>query len=339
MSQTSHQAAEAFHPSMSVPCLPPGALDDARFPSWPASGTEPSATPRIGIIDPSDARVWPRHARGSAQLSEHGCADLIASFKAQGRQEIPAIVRPLAGDPQHAYEVICGARRLWAAGWLRAHGHPGFGFLVEVRMLDDEAAFLLADLDSRTRRDLSDYERARDYARALDWYYGGNQQRMAERLNVGRSWLSRFLELAKLPPDVVKAFGSPDAIGISHGAALAPVLRLPQARERILRAAAALGGEQAELHARTGARIAPAAVLERLVAAARRPRPPRSQAARERVVRDPDGSVVALGVKSAPGGGATIRIPAPARHERAALMRAFAELLEWFAARAEDDGA
>ena len=82
---------------------------------------------------------------------------------------------------------------------MRAHDQPDFRFLVEPRELTDEEAFRLADLENRSRRDLSDYERANDYARAVERYYGGSQQQMAERLEVSKSWLSRYLELAQLP--------------------------------------------------------------------------------------------------------------------------------------------
>ncbi len=89
----------------------------------------------------------------------------------------------------HAFEVICGARRHWTACWMRANNYPDFKFLIEPRELTDEEAFRLADLENRSRKDLSDYERARDYLRALERYFGGNQRQMAARLEVSPSWL------------------------------------------------------------------------------------------------------------------------------------------------------
>ena len=156
-------------------------------------------------------------------------------------------MRRVEGDPEHDWEVICGARRHWTVSWMRAHHQPDFRFLVEPRELTDEEAFRLADLENRSRRDLSDYERARDYARAVERYYGGSQQQMAERLEVSRSWLSRYLELARLPAEIVAAFASPHAIGISHAAILAPLLRADDQRDRIVAEARRLAAEQAEL--------------------------------------------------------------------------------------------
>ena len=143
------------------------------------------------------------------------------------------------------FEVICGARRHWTISWLRANGMPDLRFMIEPRELTDEEAFRISDLENRSRRDLSDFERAVDYARAVDRYYDKSQQRMAERLQVTKSWLSRYLELAKLPPFVLEAFGSTAAIGISHAARLAPLLKTPFLRKQIEEEAIAVIAEQA----------------------------------------------------------------------------------------------
>src|SRR5690242_18957373 len=166
------------------------------------------------LVDPARCRVWEGHNRDYAALTEETCADLIESFKAEGRQNFPAIVRRVEGDPAHDWEVICGARRHWTVSWMRAHERPAFKFVVEPRELTDEEAFRLADLENRSRRDLSAYECALDYARAVERYYGGSQQQMAERLEVSKSWLSRYLELVRLPGVIVAAFASPHVIGI-----------------------------------------------------------------------------------------------------------------------------
>ena len=48
-------------------------------------------------VDPAACRIWEGHNRDYAALNERICADLIESLRAQGRQEVPAIVRRLAG--------------------------------------------------------------------------------------------------------------------------------------------------------------------------------------------------------------------------------------------------
>lgn len=292
-----------------------------------AAGT--SITRVQELVDPAQCRIWELHNRDYAALNAENCADLIESFKAQGRQEVPAIVRRVHGDPDHPYEVICGARRHWTATWMRLHDHPGFKFLVEPRELTDEEAFRIADLENRSRRDLSDYERACDYVRAVDRYYDGSQQRMAERLQVTKSWLSCYLDLGKLPEEIVAAFGSPHVLGISHGAALAPLLRSEQQRRHILLEAKDLGTQQRDLAASGASMIVAAAVLRRLIDAARKPtQSGHTGRGRELVVRGEDGTVVASAQKAARGGGLTINLPAPSRHERATLLKAFEQLLD-----------
>ena len=281
------------------------------------------------LVDPARCRVWEGHNRDYAALSEETCADLIESFKAEGRQNFAAIVRRVEGDPDHDWEIICGARRHWSVSWMRAHERPDFRFLIEPRELTDEEAFRLADLENRNRRDLSDYERARDYARAVERYYGGSQQQMAERLEVSKSWLSRYLELARLPAEVVAAFATPHAIGISHAAILAPLLRADDQRGRIIAEAGRLAGERAELVARGESPPSPAGILQRLTAAARTPTMARRAAgSKEHVVRSPEGAVVARGQSAGRGGGVMISFPAPAKHARPALVSAVEEILD-----------
>ncbi len=215
-------------------------------------------------VDPAVCRIWDGHNRDYAALNAERCKDLIESFKAQGRQEVPAIVRRVTGDPVFRYEVICGARRHWTVSWLRSHDYPGFKFVVEPRELSDEEAFRVADLENRSREDLSDYERAVDYARAIDRYYDGSQQRMVERLGVTKSWMSRYLELAKLPAEVLACFETRHSVGITHAATLAPILNNPVARLRLLDEAVSLAAEQRSRIENGIAAFTPAQVVVRL---------------------------------------------------------------------------
>ena len=186
------------------------------------------------LVDPARCRIWDRHNRDYGALSETRCADLIESIKAQGRQEVPAIVRRITGDPDYDFEVICGARRHWTVTWLRTHNYPDIRYLVEIRKLTDEQAFRIADIENRAREDLSDVERARDYLRALDLYYEGKQKSMAERLNQSEAWLSRYLDLARLPEAVVVAFADPFELKISHIGTLKPILKPEESRVLVI---------------------------------------------------------------------------------------------------------
>ena len=150
----------------------------------------------------------------------------------------------MTGDPDHDFEVICGARRHWSISWLRSHNYPDFKFLVDVRTIGDEEAFRLADLENRARDDLTDLERARDYLRALEAYYDGRQRTMAERLKVSESWLTRYLDLARLPTELTRAFTEPQELGVRNVIALKSLLKPADRRERAFREAARLAMAQ-----------------------------------------------------------------------------------------------
>ncbi|HRZ05948.1 MAG TPA: ParB/RepB/Spo0J family partition protein [Candidatus Competibacteraceae bacterium] len=184
-------------------------------------------------VEPERCRLWTRHNRRYDLLNEQRCADLIQGIKAQGRQEFPAIVRRVQGDPQHDFEVICGARRHWAIDWLRRNNYPQLMFLIEVRALTDEEAFRLSDCENREREDISDFERALDYRQALESYYR-SQRDMAERLEVSEAWLSRYLDLAVLPDGIIQAYADITELKANHARELKPLLKDPQIRRRIL---------------------------------------------------------------------------------------------------------
>lgn len=214
-------------------------------------------------VDPAECRMWERHNREYALLNEENCRDLLDGIRAQGRQEFPAIVRRLADGPEK-YEVICGARRHFAISWLRANNYAQFRFLVELRDLTDEEAFRLADIENRDRDDISDYERARDYAQAIELYYGGRQKAMAERLEVSEGWLSRYLYLARLPDEVLTAFPTIRDVRELHARSLKPLLADPGQRERLLAEASKIAIEQARAREGQGGFIEAPQVVSRL---------------------------------------------------------------------------
>jgi ParB family chromosome partitioning protein len=218
-------------------------------------------------VDPARCRIWSEHNRDYAKLDEDRCADLIESFKAQGRQEFPAIVRRVQNEPGIDFEVISGARRHWTVSWLRQHNYADFRYLVEVRELTDEEAFRISDLENRARDDLSDIERARDYLKALGRHYGGKQKAMAERLKVSEAWLSRYLDLARLPAELVAAFADPHELKIKHVTQLKPLLKPDDRAKRVLAEAGVIAAGKGE-----GAPLKPQDVLRRLAGAADPPK-------------------------------------------------------------------
>lgn len=213
-------------------------------------------------VDPAECRMWARHNRDYGLLTEENCRDLIDGIRSQGRQEFPAIVRRV-GEGAQPFEVICGARRHFAISWLQANNYPQFKYLVEVRDLSDEEAFRLADIENRDREDISDYERAKDYAEAVELYYGGKQKAMAARLEVTQVWLSRYLELARLPQEVIAAFPSIREIRELHARILKPLLKDSGTRAKVLAEARLLEREQATARDGQGGFVETTAVMTR----------------------------------------------------------------------------
>lgn len=205
----------------------------------------------LKLVDPARCRMWARHNRRYDLLNADNCGDLLEGLRSQGRQEFPAIVRRVTDDPDIDFEVVAGARRHWAVTYLRTVEHRDLKYLVEERELTDEAAFRLSDIENRSRTDLSDYERALDYLQALVLFYDDNAKRMAARLEVGESWLSRFLNLARLPKPVIAAFGSVQAVKVAHARQIKPYLEGGPITDLVLEEAVRLSEEQAAL-IRTG---------------------------------------------------------------------------------------
>lgn len=222
----------------------------------------------LHLVDPARVRMWARHNRRYDLLSEQACSELLEGLRSQGEQEFPAIVRAVSDNPDFDYEVICGARRHWSVSFLRNVEHRQIKFLIEVRDLDDEAAFRLSDVENRARDDISDYERAIDYRGAVDDYYGGIARRMAERMEVHEVWLSRFLELAKLPQQIVDAFGDIRHLREHHSRAIKPLLKVDATRIKVMASAKKLAADQAERRAAGQPLIEAAKIIETLKAAA-----------------------------------------------------------------------
>lgn len=197
---------------------------------------------RLRRVDPGECRMWEHHNRTYELITEDNCRDLIDSIVAQGGQEQPAIVREIKGKAGHRFEVIAGARRHFAISWLRENNYPQFQYYIEIRDLEDEGCFRLADLENRNRTDISDHERAMDYQGALRRYYP-TQLEMAKRLNVAENWLSRYLLLANLPGEIVAAYADIHDLKLRHARDLSPLLKTVASRKKIVATAKSLAAQ------------------------------------------------------------------------------------------------
>jgi ParB family chromosome partitioning protein len=280
------------------------------------------------LLDPARVRIWPGNARHQASLTEETCRDLIDSIVAEGGQKVPVVVRRLTDDPAHDYELIAGTRRHWSISWLRANNYPETLLLAQVHSLDDESAFRLADLENRARRDISDFERARNYHHALKTFYGDRQNRMAERLNLSKGWLSKMLTVAALPDWAIAAFASPAEIQLKVCYGLAKTLTnvseiSPQALKKIKAEAQTLAAEQARRRKAGSGQIPSSDVVRRLTAAAQD-----SAGEDARLFRaDSVHGRLAVSVLSSNRNGATVRIHAGSGASDAEIVDLVAEAL------------
>ena len=67
---------------------------------------------------------------------------------------------------------------------------------------------------------------------------------MAERLKVSESWLTRYLDLARLPDELTRAFGDPQELGIRNAIALKALLKPDERKARAFQEAARLADER-----------------------------------------------------------------------------------------------
>ena len=214
-------------------------------------------TDRTEWVDPARCRPWRLHNRDLDHLNEETCRDLIDAFLSAKKQRIPAIVRRLQNDPDHDFEIIAGVRRWWTVQWLRDHHHPDFEYLVTIQHVSDEEAFRVSDIENRSRKDISDWERAKEYMRALQEFYDGSQSEMAEHLKISRSWLSRLLDVARLPPEIVAAFADTHDITVRVARDIKPLTGDTGALALMGREAQSIGSERADLGTRlTGPEVA-----------------------------------------------------------------------------------
>lgn len=191
----------------------------------PVPAAKPADTPptsqELGVqyVAPHECSVWPQNPRQPDRLNEENTRELRESIVCNG-QAIAAIVRHNAtGAPK--YEIIAGSRRWWCIRWLRENGHPDLLLKIEIRSLDDEAAFRLTSLENNDRLGVSAYETGLSLRGPLRDYYGGRQVAMAKALGKTEAWVSRHLTLAEIPPLVANSYVDWSEIRLKHGPKLA----------------------------------------------------------------------------------------------------------------------
>lgn len=196
----------------------------------------------IASVDPARCRVWEFHDRMEEYVTEESCSEELRSFHVHG-QVVPALGRPVHGDPHHDVEIVCGARRLFIARRL------GTRLRVEIREMSDRQALVAMDIENRHRKDISPYERGLTYQRWLHAKLFASQEDIARALKISASQVSRLLSLAQLPAVVVGAFSNPLELREIWGPELHRAIEDPNMRTLVLQRARALTRESPQIPA------------------------------------------------------------------------------------------
>jgi ParB family transcriptional regulator, chromosome partitioning protein len=277
------------------------------------------AAANIARIDPAQCRLPPNRAPITRDDVEH----LAASISAHG-QLVPGLVRRTQpGDPIR-YEIVCGARRHFTIAELgRAWPAKAQPFYAAIRPLTDEAAFAAADRDNRNRADISDFQRATDYAHALQTYYAGNQARMAQAIQIQPTTLSRFLTFAGLPDEIFEAFGRPANLSLVDAVSLFSHLKNQANQPRLLQTARELAALQQQRVGRGYPLLEPETVLRRL----QPPAPKRAPSPNPSHTVIANGRPLATGHRR-PDGTLHIAFAAPLPQNRATIHAATDEIVD-----------
>lgn len=278
---------------------------------------------RTELVDPERCRPWRLHNRDLDHLTEESCRDLIDSFLSAKKQRIPAIVRRLRDDPTHDFEIIAGVRRWWVVQWLREHHHPEYDYLITIQALNDEEAFRVSDLENRNRKDITDWERAQEYTKALAEFYNGSLAEMAEHVNLSKSWLSRMIDVARLPGSIVGAFADRHDITVRIARDLKPLSGEARALKAMTAEAENIRAERA-----AGRNVTPAQVAKRLVQTTQKSKTDRASRAGVTEVRSAAGKpLLSLTRASGRGGGVLITVHPRSGADKAEILRALEQLL------------
>ncbi|MEW7311159.1 ParB/RepB/Spo0J family plasmid partition protein [Buttiauxella gaviniae] len=153
----------------------------------------------------SESKVWANNERDQSLLTEESLDDLVPSFLVSGQQN-PAFGRKVAD----VIEVADGSRRRMTAILTACD------FRVLVGDLDDEQMDSLSKLGN-DYRPTSAYERGHRYIKRLNNEFSGNISALSEAENISRKIISRCMNTAKLPRELVALFSHPGELSARSG--------------------------------------------------------------------------------------------------------------------------
>lgn len=153
-----------------------------------------SAEPSVGnleSIEIDEALIEPCSVQPRTRFDNASLTELAESIKANGVVQ-PILVRRRAGR----FELIAGERRLRAARIAGLRTVPAV-----IREVADEKLLEIALVENIQREDLNAIEEAHAYKSLLE-NVGLTQEALASRIGRDRSYVTNYLRLLRLPPEV-----------------------------------------------------------------------------------------------------------------------------------------
>src|SRR5581483_998380 len=169
-------------------------------------------------------RLDPKRVRATEFINRHERAflesdpkfiELKDSLRTNG-QEQPIRVRPVTGEPGVDFEIVSGHRRHRACLVLDAETEGGFPIfaLADGKASESRDLVLKMYRENEERADLSAFEKGTMFRQ---WLAGGvfaEQGELAAAIGVSDATVTKYLQIAELPPSVIGAFGDPRDIAV-----------------------------------------------------------------------------------------------------------------------------
>lgn len=156
-------------------------------------------------LDASRVRHGRFRDRHDLGFKDEAFAALKVEIEATNGNVLPILVRPIA-DQGYEYEVVWGHRRHQACVEL------GLPVTAVVRELSDREAVLLMSAENSSRKDLTQFEKARKYEVWISEGVFESMAEIAQAERVDKGTISRYMAINKLPATVVERIADPRTI-------------------------------------------------------------------------------------------------------------------------------
>lgn len=178
----------------SAPAPSPAKVSDPAAASGNAATSEAAKATLLSV-----GRLEPNRFQPRTRFDESGLEELAESIRSQGVVQ-PIVITPKDGKPPKdgaAYVIVAGERRWRAAQRAGLTEVP----VVVREVADDRQLLELALVENVQRADLNPVEEAEAY-RTLAESFSLSQEDIAQRVGKGRTTVTNFLRLLRLPQEV-----------------------------------------------------------------------------------------------------------------------------------------